>query len=103
MLKASQYSSSQDTNEGSSSSLTGSTEALQKNPKRLSSSFTKFDVLERERVEAERKRIRERRKTLLEEETKLFEQSKLLLEQVELNKDKMTTQSEVSATAHLVS
>ncbi|CAK8673865.1 unnamed protein product [Clavelina lepadiformis] len=68
---------SEDMTSGSSmASQTSSMEKIHTTPSRLSSSFTKFDVLEKQRIEEETTRIRERRKSLLEEEQRLFDQAK---------------------------
>jgi len=74
-LKAAKFSENFNGNNESSSD-NESIENQKSRPKRLSSNFTKFDILEQERVEKERKRIREWRKALLEEERKLFEETK---------------------------
>ena len=76
-MQAAKLSENLDDDSESSSSENGSGEKMNFMPKRLSASFTKFDIFERERLEEERKRIREKRKLLLEEEKKLFEEAKL--------------------------
>ena len=76
-----------------SSSESGSSEELGSKPSRLSSSFTKFDILERERMENERRRIREKRKSLLEEETKLFEEAKRQQEEQDENENEYSSET----------
>ena len=64
---------------GSNESFSFQTETITKHhrkPNRLLPSFTRFDVLEKKRIEEERAKIREKRKALLEEERKLFEKAR---------------------------
>lgn len=70
--------------ESSFASGSSCNESFSSKPKRLSSSFTQFDLLEKQRLEEEREELRQRKKKLLEEEKRLFEESKL-----QENKDEM--------------
>lgn len=69
--------------EASFTSHTSSSEKIRTAPKPLSSSFTKFEVLEKQRLEQERERIRERRRMLLEEEKRLFDKMRDVPQQTE--------------------